>query len=98
MVESFENYPKTISEHKSDKTRSPLDWTVRDALVSMLRMIDAKEIKPDTIVIAYRERPENGDGTADIFNNGFMVAGCTSLEAMGLCVATSQDIWSEASK
>jgi hypothetical protein len=41
MVESFENYPKTISEHKSDKTRSPLDWTVRDALVSMLRMIDA---------------------------------------------------------
>jgi hypothetical protein len=100
-VETYADYPKTLNEHKSEKTRSPLDWKPRDALVSLLRMIDEGKVKPDSVVIAYKENgsaDDADDRSADIFHNGFLVAGCSALEAMGLCVATSQDIWEAANQ
>lgn len=58
MTDSFANHPQSIAEIKSDKSRNAADWTPRDALISVLRKLDAGEIAPSAIVIV------SGDATA----------------------------------
>lgn len=49
----FSNYPPSISELRSDKTRNGGDWTVRDALISALRDIDNGEAVPQFAVLIF---------------------------------------------
>ena len=55
---SYANYPPTIGELRSQLDRAA-NWKPRDALINMLRAIDAGEIEPDMLVIAYRN-PKGG--------------------------------------
>ena len=47
----FSQYPKSITEIKSDKSGNACDWTVRDMLIDTLREIDSGETKPYMAVI-----------------------------------------------
>lgn len=39
----FKDYPKSITEAKSDKDKNAASWRPRDALISFLRRLDAGE-------------------------------------------------------
>lgn len=64
----FADYPKSISEIKSDKTQDGGDWTPRDALISMLRDIDSGELSPDFAILIFGKLDEN-DATHTYFAN-----------------------------
>jgi hypothetical protein len=53
----FAKAPKSLGEARADKSHRASDWTPRDALVDLLRQIDAGELDVDTVVIGYRVRP-----------------------------------------
>jgi hypothetical protein len=51
---SFAAHPRSLNEHKSDKSRDAADWAPRDALISVLREID-EGLKVDSIAIGYSQ-------------------------------------------
>jgi hypothetical protein len=55
MTEDYSNYPKSVSELKSDRTENASDWTPRDVLLCALRAIDSGEIKPTVLAVSYRQ-------------------------------------------
>lgn len=62
MVDDFSEHPKSVAEIRSDRSQSASDWSARDALISVLRRIDAGEINAEAVVITVRTRVEGGDG------------------------------------
>jgi hypothetical protein len=58
MTESFAEHPVSINEVKSERSGDSADWTPRDVLVKVLRMIDSGEISPDVLVVAYGQHVE----------------------------------------
>lgn len=58
--EDFKDYPESLAERRSDKTSRSDDWSPRDALIATLRMIDRGEIKPDVMLVNWREQLEKG--------------------------------------
>jgi hypothetical protein len=74
MIEHFADHPKTIGQHRSDRTQLCSDWEPRDALIELLRRIDRGEIDPDSMVICWREINPDGSqqghflqATPDVF-------------------------------
>lgn len=57
---SFAAHPPTIGELRSDRTGEASDWSARDALICVLRELDAGRIKPDTLLIGWSERLPSG--------------------------------------
>lgn len=51
MTDDYSNYPKSITEAKADKTGSARDWTVRDALIHALRLVDSGEFQANRCAI-----------------------------------------------
>lgn len=49
----FKNHPKSIAELRSDRTNNSADWSPRDVLIHMLRMIDEGDIAPNVLVVSY---------------------------------------------
>ena len=80
MSDDFKNYPKSITELKSDRSNKASDWTPRDALIDVLRMIDSGEIAPSTLIVCYRDRNDNDD----IAMPGFRVASPDPLLTLGM--------------
>lgn len=80
MSEDFKDYPKSITEIKSDRSNKASDWTPRDALIDVLRMIDSGEVKPTSLIVCYREASEE-DGVA---KPGFRVASPDPLLTLGM--------------
>lgn len=81
-MDSYANAPVSITEARSDRTGKSETWTVRDALVSMLREIDSGRIKPDHCIILWATRTDN---TAEIHRS---VAGpFSTLECLGMLTA-----------
>ena len=60
VSEDFSNYPPSIGEVRSDRSRNAADWCPRDALIECLRSIDSGDINPDAIIIVRREKVEPG--------------------------------------
>ncbi len=60
MTDDFSNYPKSLSELKSDKTALAADNTPRDLLIKVLRDIDAGNINPSDLVIAFSDLDADG--------------------------------------
>lgn len=61
MNNDFANYPVSVAEAKADKADDSRLWTPRDALISMLREIDAGEFVPDALIAVYRYRDADGE-------------------------------------
>ncbi len=78
--QDFSNYPKSITEIKSDKSNKAYDATPRDNLIDMLRSIDSKEINPDALVIIWRE-PIKG---VNDYANGHCVASPDGHATIGM--------------
>lgn len=55
-MSDFSQHPPSINEIRAGRSRSAADWTARDALVSLLRGIDAGEIKPNALVVLVRSQ------------------------------------------
>ena len=58
MTENYSKEPFSIAELRSEKEGDAKLWTVRDALISLLRDIDSGEINPNAIVMFYRTDTE----------------------------------------
>lgn len=63
VVATFANHPVSLTEHKATKASDAALWTPRDALIDMLRRIDAGEFKqPRAVIIALDYADDEGDG------------------------------------
>ncbi len=80
MGDDFSDYPESIAELKN--TGFSKNITPREALISMLRKIDNKEIDPETLIVMYSRHDENGD----LFSN-YKASGKT-LDLYGLVAMT----------
>lgn len=60
MTDDFSAHPPSITEIKASRSQSCAAWTPRDALIDLLRRIDAGEANLDALVIAYRETNDAG--------------------------------------
>ncbi len=60
-MESFADHPKSIGELRSDRTDRCTDWTPRDALIDVLRQLDAGAIKPDALIVCWRETVDGNE-------------------------------------
>lgn len=80
MSDDFKNYPKSITEIKSDKSNKASDWTPRDALIDVLRMIDSGELVATSLIVCYREDSEEGG----IAKPGFRVSSPNPLLTLGM--------------
>lgn len=58
--ENFANAPYSITELRADKEGDGKLWTVRDALVSLLRDIDSGKTKATKILMFYGMEGEDG--------------------------------------
>lgn len=87
MSDDFKNYPKSVTEIKSDKSNKASDWMPRDVLIDMLRMIDSGEATPSVLIVCYRDK--DGD---EITKPGFSVASPDPLATLGVLSYCSQRI------
>lgn len=88
MEDDFSKAPVSISELRSGRTDRAKDWTVRDALVNMLRQIDSGDRTYDMVVIAYARRLED-----DHLKVGCFIAGTkNNLEAAGIAAVAAHCI------
>jgi hypothetical protein len=78
--DDFKDHPKSLNEVKADKQDQASLWTVRDALISVLRDIDNGAINPDTMVIALGTHTDNGANT----NTNFVCVAKNNYEAQGV--------------
>lgn len=75
----FADYPETIGQRRSNNSWNACDWSPRDVLIDMLRQIDRGVIKPDALVVAFREKA--GRGRTD---SHFAMAGPDIHTSLGL--------------
>lgn len=52
-----------VSEIRSDQSGNGADWSPRDALINLLRDIDAGKSKPTSLVICWREASGIGESS-----------------------------------
>lgn len=88
--ETFINYPQSLNEMRSRRSGNAADWTPRDALIQMLRDIDGGAIKPDALVVSFREKVERG------FRTNFSAACPDSGVMLALLEQTKFRIWRDA--
>lgn len=63
-TESFSDYPRSVNELRCARSGSAADWTPREALIQLLRDIDEGVVKPDALVVSFREKVERGFRTS----------------------------------
>lgn len=61
----FSETPVSIGELRVARTEDARDWSPKEALVQLLRRIDAGEVAPDALVIAYRMKAPDGSICTD---------------------------------
>lgn len=67
--QNFADHPTSLGEARAQRTGSGAQWTPRDALIAVLRDIDAGKVTIDALVCAYRiVEPDGG------FSTGFAVS------------------------
>lgn len=89
-TDSFVNYPPSVNELRSARSGDAADWSPREALIQMLRDIDAGVIKPDALIVSFRERLERG------FRTSFSAACPDSGVMLALLEQTKFRIWRDA--
>ena len=55
-ADSYADHPKSVTEIKADREHAGALWTPRDALIWMLREIDAGRENPSALIISYQRR------------------------------------------
>ncbi len=89
LPDSFADHPETIGERRAERADgNAIAWTPRDALISLLRDMDADRITPAGLFIAFFEEPAPGST-----RTGFRNATRSPIEAMGLIEMGRQRFW-----
>lgn len=78
---SYENYPTSLNARRAQNSNDGSHWTPRDILIQTLREIDAGDIAPNTMVIAWSS-PINDK--QDASRPGFRIAAKTLIDAVGV--------------
>lgn len=61
---TYKDHPLSITEIKANRSENARDWSVRDALIAMLRRIDSGEIaNPDACIVCIRARGDEAPRT-----------------------------------
>jgi len=89
-TESFTNYPQSLNEMRIRRSGSAADWSPRDALIQMLRDIDSGVIRPDALIVSFREKVEQG------FRTSYSAACPDSGVMLALLEQTKFRIWRDA--
>lgn len=77
----FSTHPKSITEHKADKTENSATWTPRDAVIAFLRRMDAGEFpNMKTVVIMGTWHPKDTRNTTHTY---YSVASPTLQDTLG---------------
>lgn len=84
MIDDFSNSPPSIGEIRCHKTQSALDWKPRDALVWMLREIDAGRIDCHHLVLSWVEIVPPVDSRRYLTNYKQAGGGDYPWDALGL--------------
>lgn len=79
----------SLGTERSRRSGNAADWSARDIVVEMLRMIDEEGGDFDTIVISYR-RTKNKDGETV---SGFLNQGPDIQTSLGLLECTKLRMW-----
>lgn len=67
---TYKDHPLSITEIRANRSENAKDWSVRDALIAMLRRIDSGEIEqPDAVVVCIRARGSEPDTSRTYFAN-----------------------------
>ncbi len=77
MGERFDDMPVSVAEARAHRSYRASDWLPRDALVNLLRDIDAGRVHPDTLFIAYR------DVQGESRSSRFVAVGKSGAEIVG---------------
>lgn len=78
VPESFKDFPRSVGEIKAEKAQDGSLWSPRDALIDLLRDIDAGKEVTD-LIISFREKTEDGR-----FGHFYRAATRDQLTALGL--------------
>lgn len=84
---SYADAPRSFLEARSEKLADSSVWTPRDALISVLRQLDAGEMVPRELIVVWTE--EQGDKT---FNVNSVIACPTTLTSVGLLTVAVHDL------
>ncbi len=60
MDDGFAQAPMSLAEARAHREENAALWSPRDALISLLRDIDAGKVDPYAMVIAYGQREAGG--------------------------------------
>lgn len=84
---SYANAPKSFLEARSEKLSDSSIWTPRDALISVLRKLDAGEAVPRDLIVVWTEEHEG-----KTFNVNSVIACPTTLASVGLLTVAVHDL------
>jgi hypothetical protein len=63
-TDSFSDYPQSVNELRAERSGNAADWSPREALLQMLRDIDAGTVVPDALIISFRVKVGRGYSTS----------------------------------
>lgn len=84
---SYANEPVSFLEARSEKLSDSSIWTPRDALISVLRRLDAGEMVPRDLIVIWTEEHEG-----KTFNVNSVIACPTTLISVGLLTVAVHDL------
>ncbi len=88
MKESYANEPQSIGEIRANKDSECAKQTPRDALIALLRRIDAGELKTERLIVCHDERFPDGNMSTHYEAGGKL----TYYESLGLLDAVKNII------
>lgn len=83
--ENFVDAPLSIDELRAARTNRSVDMLPRSCLIEILRQIDRGEIEPETLVLAWSSKVEEGHR-----HSGWTAAGPDMLVQLGLLDLTAR--------
>ncbi len=85
--ESFANFPQSVGDVRSERTMRAKDWTPREALIDVLRLIDSGEFAPDTLIVAM-----SGPGLSGGVRVRFRVSSPSPVSTLGTLEMVKREV------
>jgi hypothetical protein len=79
---SFAAVPVSVAEKRAEKAGEADKWSARDALLSVLRDLDAGKMRPETLVVVWVDVGELGDRS----RTNYAAAGGPAVKTLGSLV------------
>jgi hypothetical protein len=90
MNDTFKDHPESVTEVRAKRSNNAAHATPRDALICVLRDLDAGEIKPEALVVAWRGPVVDGKT-----ETGWDCASPDVITSLGLLAGASARIASD---